>query len=223
VRKGQNVKRLFFLWILLYPIPAAFTTPYHALRSILGIPLFVLISAQGVAATMDYFSAWKTRRIWRIAVTGSVYSFSVLLFCKFYFLDYPIYSAPSWHYGMREAVRFAERSSYSKIVLSYTHYPAIYYLFYSAFPPEEYHELPREVRAEFCEYQPQPLNRFYFGRIGRFSFSESGILVIAMPREIPAIEERYTWREVHRVIDPQGYLALWLIEITGVKKAQTAP
>ena len=48
VRRKRKEDALLGLWLALYPIPAALTDPSHAIRSIVGVPLFALVSACGL-------------------------------------------------------------------------------------------------------------------------------------------------------------------------------
>ena len=52
-RRPEDV--LMGLWLVFYPIPAAFTAPTHAIRSVIGAPLFALLSACGIYQLVFFF------------------------------------------------------------------------------------------------------------------------------------------------------------------------
>jgi hypothetical protein len=149
---------LLGLWLLLYPLPAALTESEHAIRAIVGAPLFALLSGCGLAAAL---SLVEGRRL-RIAtcVAALVLAGSLGLYGKRYFVDYAEYCATEWMYGLREAFELVEERPYARVFLSnemfLTH---IFALFYGAYPPVAYQRNPlQSVKQGTWKYR-----RYRFG------------------------------------------------------------
>lgn len=49
LRERQKRSWLLVVWLLLYPLPGSLTDASHALRTIIGVPLFTLVSAYGLS------------------------------------------------------------------------------------------------------------------------------------------------------------------------------
>lgn len=140
-KERNNSKEVLFLWLILYPIPAALTAPVHALRSIIGSPLFVIISAYGIAKIVDLIKLSQKQFILVflliIALSLSGYSYR-------FFRNYPQESTLEWSYGIREAISFAENQNQCVIVSNNIVLAHIFVLFYTQYPPGEYQKAPIE-------------------------------------------------------------------------------
>lgn len=215
VREGRKAYRMLWLWLFLYPIPAAFTAPSHALRSLVGAPLFALLSGCGLAVLAD---AVRTRRAFAAGGVLIVLA-SFAVYCKFYFVDYPKYGAHGWVYGMKEAVAFAEGGPYKCVVVSDRpfFYPAyIYVLFYTAYDPAAYQRLKAEPKVNLWQYTEGLLGKYYTLRISDFDLRRGTCLLMLRPDEVAEVARLgYGWREAHTVVDPSGRAAIKLIEVRG--------
>ena len=210
VRALLGIKRkehmTLFLWLFLYPIPAALTDPYHAGRSIIGAPLFSILSAFGLFTLINLF---KPRIMKTIFLIGSILivTFSFAVFCRKYFLDYPKYSAEAWQYGMREAITYAERNSYDQVVLSSNFREAYTFaLFYAKYPPT------------LCQHNLRQGNDSSFGRYHICSISNpinitKRSLFIINPTEFKEIlSKKYECHVRHVIRDAGGSDQLFLVE-----------
>lgn len=92
------------------------------------------------------FQAGRRRRLLRVGAAAALVAGIVLPSARYfrhYFTEYPIYSAPAWQYGLKDAFAFLESSSISDdkvYVQEMTDQPQSHLLFYFAFPPQEFQE-----------------------------------------------------------------------------------
>ncbi len=142
-------------------------------------------------------------------------------YCKFYFLDYPKYSARWWQYGMKEAIASVEESRYRCVIVSdraFFHPPYIFVLFYTQYPPSDYQRLPLNARQNLWRYTEQPLDRYYTLNVPDFVLGRGTCLLLIQPDEMPEIVKKGNdWREVHAIRDPLGKEVIKLVEIRGMK------
>jgi len=92
-RRRRREDALIGLWLLLYPIPAAITEPSHAIRSVVGAPLFALLSACGLCQ----LALWVRPRKVLVIACGLAMAASAVLYSQRYFGDYPEYAAARWN------------------------------------------------------------------------------------------------------------------------------
>jgi len=93
---------LFWLWLLLYPLPAAFTASTHAIRTVVGVPLFAILSGCGLHQLIE--TGRDRARLLLGAAVGAAVAWNFVAYCERYFEHYPEYSAKAWYYGIREAI-----------------------------------------------------------------------------------------------------------------------
>ncbi len=130
-------------WLLAYPLAAAVAVePHHALRSLIGAPVFALISGVGLGALYQQTPKPRVRQV----VVG-VFSVTLLvsagLWVTAYFGSYRVYGASAWKYGFEEALSVAGDSSSPCLVMSNELMaPHLFYLFYHQVDPEVYRASP---------------------------------------------------------------------------------
>lgn len=92
--------KLLIIWLLVYPLGGSLTNDGvpHATRTLIGSPLFAILSSIGLYFLCRNFP--KLTKLF-IGVAILINIFEVLLFTKTYFRDYPIISADSWEYGQK--------------------------------------------------------------------------------------------------------------------------
>ena len=210
VRRRRKEDAILLLWLVLYPVPAALTDPAHAIRSIIGVPLFALVSACGLYQASHFVGR---RKRWALAAAcGGIVTWSAAHYGLRYFVDYPEYAAVRWNYGMREAVRYAEAGGHGRVYVSNRIFLShIFALFYSAYPPEKYQRQPLHVRQGNWRY-----NDFAFGRyqilpiwqIDARSQDCGDALLVALAGEARRMAERSPYRLVHSVEVSNGQAVL---------------
>ncbi|MCK4851913.1 MAG: glycosyltransferase family 39 protein [Candidatus Omnitrophica bacterium] len=204
----KKTHRIFLLWLILYPIPAALTTEGapHAIRSIIGAPLFPVFSAVGCFVLLGLFRRRIAKAIF-ISGISLIFLFNVAGYAKSYFYDYPKYSTGWWQHGMREAVEYAENSRYKNVILSDKFNQGyIFLLFYAEYLPSRYQlGLKQGGKYSFGKYR--------VGSIERPIKVDTPVLFILRPDEMKKIPKGYEGRVVHVVRDPRGYAEMVLVEI----------
>jgi 4-amino-4-deoxy-L-arabinose transferase-like glycosyltransferase len=217
-RSGGKTRAILFLWLFLYPIPAAFTGEPHAIRSLVGAPLFAILSAMGAYALYLWT---RTRRGHRSLTRGFaiVAALNVCLYLKLFYVDYPKRIAWWWEYGLKEAILYAE--SRGDLTIQHTHgfYTPFYIhiLFHTRFSPTAYQALPKSLRNTRWEGTTTPLMGRYLNlNVTKLSFDEGGkALLIMRPEDIAILDHvDFHWEKVHHLKDPSGQEVISLIEAT---------
>lgn len=218
--QNRKERAILFLWLLLYPIPAALTAPEHALRAIAGVPIFTIFSAYGASKLINLFKA--RRRLLAIA-TAMLLVASLAILGKRYFIDYPLYTTNAWEYGMREAITFAEESAYECVVISNNIYLKkcgslhVFVPFYTQYPPAEYQRSPISPvtrKQLFLGEADYSIGRYSIVSVAEQNNLSSRCLYILKPEEVEvAIAKGYQWKEVRAIKDSRGIEYLKLIEV----------
>ena len=238
-REKRKERAILLLWLFLYPLPAAITAPGHAIRAIVGIPAFIILSAYGVERLMNIFRL-KGRKSFLI-VTGLIFVASVAILTKRYFIDYPLYATTRWQYGIREAITWADKSSYSCAIMSdrimtgkvsakagsISSYHAFTVLipFYTSKNPAEYQLSsiePWVVGKSQGKYYSMDKYKLisiseasdFNGYISQFDCLNNKCLFILRPWELETlVPENINYEEVHVVRDRSGVEHFKLVEI----------
>jgi 4-amino-4-deoxy-L-arabinose transferase-like glycosyltransferase len=136
--RGAGRKMLFY-WLLIGPLPAAFTKEApHAIRSLLILPAPQLVTAWGLVLAVD---AVKSRQKWFAVATAMLFSANVLLYLHQYHVHTPREWSRYWQYGYREAVEAVEKrqAAYERVVVTRKYdQPYIFFLFYGRVDPGWY-------------------------------------------------------------------------------------
>lgn len=225
IRENRPEKPILLLWLFLYPLPAAITSPNHALRAISGVPLFTILSAYGLVKLIDLLHGkWQKLSIFAV---GAVLVASLAILTKTYFIDYPLYTTRAWQYGVREAITYAEQNSYQCIVMSNQIYLRecgslhVFIPFYTKYSPQEYQKsvISPETRIElFHGRTDYKIGKYNIASLDKTKNISSNCLYIIEPKELESIiSQGYNWKEVHSVKDKRGIEYLKLIELNNTK------
>lgn len=127
IKSKGNGKAFIFAWLLLAPLASAVTAPSpHAIRSLLILPPFTIISAYGVVALLS------NRKIVSLVVSALL-AVNVYYFAHQYFIHGPVEYAEDWQYGYKQMVKKVTEidSNYETVyVTNYFDQPYIYFLLY---------------------------------------------------------------------------------------------
>lgn len=129
--------QFFFGWLILAPIPFALTRDVsspQSTRLILMLVPLVFFIILGLQASIKLI---PRRIFWLIFVF--IYSLEVFSFHHFYYYHYPLLSARSWHYGMKQAVLDTAplANRYSKIFYGSGNEPFLpFFYFYTRYLPD---------------------------------------------------------------------------------------
>lgn len=195
-------------WLIMYPVPAMFTAPSHALRAIIGAPLFCTLSGLGLNHLVSSGGV-KIKRLIR-PVTAVILVTSFALYLENYFIEYPKYSASSWQYGIREAIKFVEKDPTGEVFISARFLaPYVYVLFYTRYPPARYQQSPvwnfQETKnkngVKLGRYRILPLE--YIGQ-----FKNNKAYIIASPGDIPYLHKQFELEKIRSIKNPSGQNAV---------------
>ena len=185
-------KRLWsvFFWLLVAPLPAALTLQSpHALRAHSLLFPLLLLSAYGLFSL--YHALKKRFRFLLLAVFLFFFSWQVGYFADRYFFHYPRTAPEVWEYGFAELVDYLRpiQNQYRKIYITDRYdQPYILFLFYLRYPPAKFQqEGELTARDKFGFSTVRDFANFHFEAIDWPKIkSESNVLVIGTPEEIPA-------------------------------------
>ena len=141
---GFPVKLLLF-WLLLAPIPAVLSRDLiSTLRALNLILPFTILEAGGLLFLTTYLK--KIGRVVSVVILIPlflVFIFNFLIYLDRYFIHAPKEYSKYWLYGYNQMVSDLEKiqSKYEKVVVTDTWgQPYIFYLFYTKYPPQKYHQ-----------------------------------------------------------------------------------
>lgn len=169
----NKFRGLLFAWILLAFIPVAVThdSNPHALRTLIAVPFYQLISALGFVFSLKWFKKYsflvKISSIFALLLIISI-SFSYYLYQ--YYQVYPIKYSRDWQYGYKQAVDYISKheDEYDEIVFS-RHFgePHMFTLFYRNYDPKSYQTNQNLVRFETHDWvRVLRFDKFYFPDLG---------------------------------------------------------
>lgn len=221
VRDRHRDRRILWLWFLLYPIPAAFTAEKHALRALIGAPLFAILSAMGIEQILRWGKSYR----WRLAIglaTTVIVATSAAFFARTYFFDYRDYAAAAWSHGMREAIAFSENSGRDIVLVSQRFQPLSFVLFYTGFSPAQYQSFPIGLREGLWQSRyPMGFARYRFVYTDLLTLVEGTHLLMLRPDELGRLDDlSYRWRHVHEIRDPLGNDVICFVEVAGMSRSQ---
>lgn len=128
--------RIILFWLIIYPIAGAITLtgPFTG-RSMIGAPLFCLISAVGISQIIKLFREDYVQRLVSVVVTLIVL-INLMIFLNFYYNVYPKYSSDfwGWQYGARDIVNYFSKNQdkYDELLMTPEfNAPEIFFKFYS--------------------------------------------------------------------------------------------
>jgi 4-amino-4-deoxy-L-arabinose transferase-like glycosyltransferase len=165
----NNKFRVILLWLILAPVAASITRESpHTLRSIVSLPIPMLLSALGLVSAISYFKV--SLKYEKVLLT--LYTFSVFVFLasylSSYFNDYRTYYSWSWQHGHEEMAELINQkySDYEKIVVSKKYgEPHEFLLFYGA---KHGHKWSREPEGYFNDPNLLRFNQSNWWWVDRF-------------------------------------------------------
>ncbi len=187
-RRKEGYWWIIPIWLLLAIIPAATAreTP-HALRTEVGLPMYQLIVAYGIATVWLFVQQKIKRSVVRkslLLVAGGLLFVNVFYFQYEYYAHYANRFSSDWQYGYEQAINYTmAHPEYSKVIDSGSYgRPYIYYLFFTKTDPREFRKTMQ-------------VNRDVFGFVhvegfGKYSFPSTmtkikDALYVVDPRSVP--------------------------------------
>ncbi len=207
--------KILWLWLFLYPIPAALTEEQHAIRSIIGMPLFAMVSSYGFWLLYSRLMAQRKYRVKNLLIVAIALSFMGHLgaYQNYALNKISNTSAGHWQYGMREAISYAERSDYRCVVMSNKFKRSnIYILFYSQYSPSEYQKAPHDPEAKYFT-EPTQLGKYTIADLASYQPQQSACLWIAKPNEVENFQQKHSTSKLVRDIQtPKGKSKIVLLD-----------
>jgi len=205
-------RSILLLWLFLYPMPAAIIDSAHAIRAIVGVPLFSILSGYGLFQLSSLVSSDRKKYFKLIAI--ALITASLALFLKFYF-NYSQYTiantSQNWQYGMKEAITYAENSTYNCVIVSDKFWrPNIYILFYTKYPPAEHQKAPiqPDVKTGYS------VGKYQVSSISQTQLLKGQCLFVIKPQEITEIlGKRAKVRELKSIQTLDGIEKIKLVEV----------
>ncbi|MGK7882975.1 MAG: ArnT family glycosyltransferase [Crocosphaera sp.] len=141
IKEKAYQKWVLYLWLILYPIPAAFISPESAVRTLVVTPLFAIISGYAVCKITDFSQGiWK--QLFAFLLIGVVFA-NLVIYSQRYVFDYPRWHTDVWLSTLGETISYADKTSYECIIYSdhvYGSYAYIMIPFFTKMPPAQYHQ-----------------------------------------------------------------------------------
>ncbi len=160
----RKIKSLIFLWILIVPIPAAFTWDVpNAGRTINFMPTFQILTALGLLFAYSYTKKWKKSvRYVSYFVFGLLALTNFAYYLNQYFIEFKYVSSDDFQYGYNEIIPIVQKyhDHVSRIAVS-TSIPLdqsyIFFLYNLKYPPALYQKRSTagiyQVKHAFDKYE----------------------------------------------------------------------
>lgn len=106
----KHIKTAWFLlgWMLLGALPGGLSDGNYAYRSMLLLPVPLMVSSFGLLSLVSYTRKMNTTlRFWASISAAVIVCVSVGLYLFTYFFDYPVYASENWAKQQNDAIRFA--------------------------------------------------------------------------------------------------------------------
>ncbi|HLO50567.1 MAG TPA: glycosyltransferase family 39 protein [Kamptonema sp.] len=205
-------RSILLLWLFLYPMPAAMIDSAHAIRAIVGAPLFSVLSGYGLFQISSLVSSDRKKYFKLMAI--ALIAASLAAFLKFYF-NYSQYTiantSKNWQYGMKEAITYAENSSYNCVMVSDKFWrPNIYILFYTKYSPAEHQKAPIEpdVKTGYS------IGKYQVTSISQTQLLKGKCLFVIKPMEVSEIlGKQAKVRELKSIKTLDGIEKIKLVEV----------
>ena len=205
--------KILFLWLFLYPIPAALTEEQHAIRAIIGMPLFALISSYGFWLLWNKWTQNKQYLKKKLLLIAIALSFVYYFFAYYNYSQFKISDTGvgHWQYGIGEALTHAENSDTECVVVSNSFKrPNIYILFYTQYSPSEYQKFPHDPEAKYF-IEPMQLGKYTIA--DPMNDRPRGCLYIIKPDELEQFKQKYPQsKEVEQINNPKNESKIILLE-----------
>jgi len=152
-KQRKEIRRMFVFWIVLSAIPAsiAFDSIPHALRDLLVLPSYQLITAYGFVNLLGAVKNRKKVSFALIAFSFAAFSLQFVYYLHLYYQQYPVNYSRDWQYGYKQVLKYVAENQdrYDRVIIT-RHYgePHIFTLFWLGYPPEKYQTIDNLIRYQ---------------------------------------------------------------------------
>jgi len=157
-RYGLKTKYFVTAWLLLAPLPAAFSSGVpHAVRTLRFLPFIHFLTASGILAFCRWLRGQKLVRktILVLAIT-TFFVFNFGYYLNQYFVQLNWFTSAAWQYGYQEAVAEVAKiqDKYEQIIVSnqpHLDQSYMFFLYYLQYDPAKYQQEGGTVTGGFAE------------------------------------------------------------------------
>lgn len=179
----QKLRGLLFSWLFLAFLPVSVTNDSipHALRTLIAVPVYQLISSYGFLKSLYWFKNRSKIIIYSVfVVLVSLIIFETGSYLQNYYQIYPKLYSKDWQYGYKQVVEYIEehKSEYDLVVFS-RHYgePHMFTLFFSKYDPASYQKDPDLLRFETYDWvRVLRFDKYFFPDLGDKGTQQQDIL-----------------------------------------------
>lgn len=217
IRKRFKEGLLVLGWFILAPLPSSVVAEApHAARALFLMGSWQLISAVG----FYYLISLVRKRIlaWGIILVSIViFSFSLLIFLKYYFGEYNQRYAIEWQYGMKQIVEYVKQhNEYDQVSMTEVRsQPYIFFLYYLKTPLPEFKNTVIYNNSENkSSNSVSNFDRYYFGGWNKVeSLPEKGILYILTPSEYGGLKHKQEFKVKKLIKYPNSTDAFYIVSV----------
>ena len=198
--------KIIWLWLFLYPIPAALTEEQHAIRSIIGMPLFAIISSYGFWLLFERLTNNNKSKLRALLLSAIALCFCYHLYAYYNYARSKISDTGvgHWQYGIGEALTYAEDNYQCIVVSNKFKRVNMYILFYTKYPPAQYQKSPFDAEAKYFT-EPTKLGKYTIADIREYHSKQSNCSFIIEAQELTEFQQKYPQSEVIKIIEtPEG-------------------
>ena len=115
---------------------------------------------------------------------------------------------------MRDAIAYAEKSSYKNVIISDGFQrPYIFILFYTQYPPATYQKAPLIETQDSTAPTNYRLGKYYVTSITS-PVTEKSLYILPIEELPELIKQGYQWQEIHQIKNPMGKPVIKLLEVS---------
>jgi hypothetical protein len=223
----KKTKIFLLLWILVTPIPAAFTTGVpHAVRTLNALPSLQIITALGLIAAFALVIPAKAGiqlhqdikakvlsklKILILILCFLLFIFNFSFFINQYFVQQNYYYADQWNYGYRQLTDFLKpiHTKYKKVIVStqgYLDQSYIFFLFYNKYDPHKY-LAGGGTQISGIQRSGNKFLNYEFGRFEYYNEKTSPVLYVGFPKDF-----NKKFKVIKRINFPDGSEAFRVVK-----------
>jgi 4-amino-4-deoxy-L-arabinose transferase-like glycosyltransferase len=190
---NKKTKLVIFAWLLIAPIPAAFTFEVpHAVRTLNFLPTWQIFSSLGIFVVFLHLSKLKAKIFGYLilALFFAVFIFNFVYYLDQYFVQMNYYNfrnyntSLAWQYGYKEAIwqvqNILKTKNYKEVVVSNKEpmdQSYMFFLFYLKYPPAKYQN--KSINHSFSNFVFRNINWQKDSQI-------KNVLYVGTPQDIPS-------------------------------------
>lgn len=196
-RQKNKFRWLLISWLLLAFIPVSVTNDSipHALRTLIAVPLYQIVTALGFYRVYLIFKTKYWRFKWFAFVFSvMVVAVSIAYYLYNFYIIYPKLYSRDWQYGYKQAVEYIKdhQAGYDEVVFSRGFgEPHMFTLFFLNYDPLKYQNIHNLIRYETHDWVwVLKFDKFYFPDLGDFGTRFEDIVAQSQGKRLLFIGKR---------------------------------